>query len=222
MSTDANGPETVSPGTVSVFEIDKAAKPLQWPDKLGGDELVCRAVGANEAAMLQQVMDRAGDYPPGDVAERFTRERQAYIGQITEAGQERPTVVAYGWVALTIEPLGNSGYAFQPLPGDAYLYDFATLPDHRGRGYYPALLRFILGELARQGIRRVWIGTAPGNGISARSIARAGFQLIVEVRIHPPGAGEPFRFEPVPVPGVDAELLEIARNANISYKPEKP
>ena len=57
-------------------------------------------------------------------------------------------IVTYGWVALTAEPMGNTGCSFDPPPGDAYLYDFATVPEYRGQGFYPALLRYILGDLA--------------------------------------------------------------------------
>lgn len=204
-------PAALEAGTVSVFEMDKI--PAQgWLDKIGGSELICRRI--TEADLMQHTMDQAGNYVAGDAARRLAAGQQGYIVELPDVGP-----VSYGWVTQQVEPLGNSGMAFQPAPGDAYLYDFATLPAHRGHGYYPALLRFIVTELVSQQIRRAWIGTAPGNAVSARSIARAGFRLVSEVWTVPPSApGESFRFEVKPAPGLPPELFEAGQRAHIPWK----
>lgn len=199
---------SLSPSTLSVFEINKA-QALDWPDET--ERLLCRAVKQDEAEAMQQLMEQAGNYPPNDALQRLAKARRGYIGQI-------PGIdiwAAYGWVALETEPMGNSGYAFQPPPGDAWLYDFATLPDYRGRGYYGILLHYILKDLASLGVGRAWIATAPGNSVSARSIARAGFTLVAEGRYIPAGPDHEARFEELPVLGIAPELLELARQTYV-------
>ena len=173
-------------GTLSVFELRKL--PGSWPDILNKAPIRFRAVTEAEAARLQLAQEKSGHYPPGDVARRLSARREAFVGEVeTPAGN---LIVTYGWVALSAEPMGNTGYSFNPPPGEAYLYDFATVPEYRGQGFYPALLRFILGELARRGIRRAWIGTAPGNHASAHSIQRAGFNKIADVNYVPAEVGK--------------------------------
>jgi RimJ/RimL family protein N-acetyltransferase len=117
-------------------------------------------------------------------------------------------IAAYGWVADTDEPLGNSGFVFTPAPGDAWLYDFATLAAYRGRRYYPALLRFIARDLADAGFRRAWIGTAPGNVASQRGILRAGFRPVVAVRLD--SGSVPPEVRMIPAPGAPPEMVTAA------------
>lgn len=209
MSSENNNQSgEISPSTMSVFEITKSGK-LDWPGE--EEKLLCRAIGPDEAEALQQVMAQAGNYPPGDAAQRLGKKRLGYVGQIP--GTE--IWAAYGWAALDTEPMGGSGFAFQPPAGDAWLYDFATLPAYRGRGYYGILLHYILKDLARLGVGRAWIGTAPGNAVSARSIARAGFTLVTEGRFVPPAPGREAYLEEIPAPGISQELLELARQTVI-------
>jgi GNAT superfamily N-acetyltransferase len=196
------------PGTVSVFELDKTDPP-PWTEmvKVKQGDLICRRLVAEEAEFIQEAMAVAGDYSPQEAAQRFANNRRGYIGLLDGK------IVTYGWVAFNAEPLGPSGYAFDPPSGDVYLYDFATLPAYRGRGYYPALLRFILADLKSEGVHRVWIGTAPGNKVSALSIARAGFQRIAEVQVEIV-EGRP-QFQNTPVAGVDQKLLDLVGKAHI-------
>jgi GNAT superfamily N-acetyltransferase len=159
-------------------------------------------------------MEKSGEYPPGDAARRLAAQREAFVG---EADDPRGRVIAtYGWIALTAEPMGNTGCAFEPPPGDAYLYDFATVPQYRGSGFYPALLRYILGQLADQGIRRAWIGTAPGNAVSVRSIGRAGFTKVADVRYIEAQANTPACFEIIEDDSFDPALRELASHAYVN------
>jgi RimJ/RimL family protein N-acetyltransferase len=118
-------------------------------------------------------------------------------------------VLTYGWVAFSAEPIGDLGIAFLLDPGEAYIYDCATRPEHRGHGYYAALLRFMAYDLGRDGLGRAWIGTAPGNVVSQRGIARAGFAKVADVRIdrQPGGA---MSIQLLGVPGADRALLDHA------------
>ncbi len=96
----------------------------------------------------------------------------------------------------------------QRRPAKCWLYDFATVPEFRGRRLYPGLLRFILSQLKEQGVKRAWIGTEPGNVASQHGIQRAGFTLVVESKfVGRPGQGH---FEVYPCEGVPDELTQAA------------
>lgn len=193
-------------GTLSVFELKNL--PLSWPDTLNKRPLRFHQVSQPEATPLQITQEKSGYYSPGDVARRLAAGRDAFVGEVETASGN--LMVTYGWVALTAEPLGNTGCSFDPPPGDAYLYDFATVPEYRGQGFYPALLRYILGELAGRGLRRAWITTAPGNHASAHSISRAGFTRVADTDYIPAAKGHPAYFELVEDERFDPTLREIA------------
>jgi ribosomal protein S18 acetylase RimI-like enzyme len=201
-------------GTISVFELKNL--PKRWPDTLNKAPIRFHEITQAEATPLQLAQEKSGHYPPGDVARRLETRREAFVGEVeTPLGK---LIVTYGWVALTDEPLGNTGCSFNPPPGDAYLYDFATVPEYRGLGFYPALLRYILGELARRGIRRAWIGTAPGNHASAHSIERAGFTKVADSAYIAAEPGQPAYFELLEDANFDRNLREIASHAHISSR----
>ncbi len=201
-------PQSAHYGTLSVFEL--AALPSEWPEQLTKEQLIFRQIHSEEASAIQSAMEKAGIYEPHDAARRLVAGREAYIGELPGG-----IIVTYGWVALSAEPLGTTGCAFEPPPSNAYLYDFATVPEYRGRGYYPALLRFILSDLATQHLERAWIGTEPGNLTSARSILRAGFTKIADTAYVPPKEDQPARFELLGVPTASPELVRIAQAAHI-------
>jgi GNAT superfamily N-acetyltransferase len=200
-------------GTISVFDIQNT--PLEWPNRLTRDPIQFRRIYSGEASVIQSAMEKSGIYIPHDASRRLAAGREGYVGEIMES-PDRPVAVTYGWVALSAEPLGNTGCAFNPPPAEAYLYDFATVPDYRGRGFYPALLRFILANLAGQGVKRAWIGTEPGNDTSARSIKRAGFTKVADTTYLPGDSQHPPRFELKAVPDVSPELFKAAQLAHIS------
>lgn len=200
-------------GTISVFDIQNT--PLEWPNRLTRDEIHFRRVYPGDASVIQSAMEKAGIYIPHDAARRLAAGREGYIGEIMES-INRLVAVTYGWVALSAEPLGNTGCAFDPPPAEAYLYDFATVPDYRGRGFYPALLRFILTDLAAQGVNRAWIGTEPGNDTSARSIKRAGFTKVADTSYLPGDSHHPPRFELKATPGISSELFKAALQAHVT------
>jgi GNAT superfamily N-acetyltransferase len=66
---------------------------------------------------------------------------------------------------------------FRLPPGERYLWDFATLPEWRGRGLYPRLLQAII-RLEDAGGQRLWIGHETGNDASRKGIERAGFRVV--------------------------------------------
>ncbi len=85
--------------------------------------------------------------------------------------------VGYGWVATRTASIGELGLTFS-LPSESlYLWDFATLPQWRGRAVYPHLLQGILHREVRER-DMFWILHAPENRASEAGIRKAGFQPV--------------------------------------------
>lgn len=183
----------------TLYVRDLTATPL--PATRDGHRV--RPATVSDSAALQEAMEASGMYTHDVVATRLANGRLAHIVET------RGSIVSYGWIALTAEPIGDLGISFRLDPGEAYIYDCATRPAHRGHGLYPLLLRGMLASLHEHGLRRVWIATAPGNLVSQRGIDRAGFQKVADVRITRQ-AGNAVEVELFGVPGVHDETLRHA------------
>ncbi len=85
-------------------------------------------------------------------------------------------IAAYCWVSTAHECIGELEHEIQLPPGEAYIWDCATLPTFRGNHLYGALLSYIIGQLRSESMRRIWIGASLDNRPSLRAFARAGFQ----------------------------------------------
>ncbi len=92
--------------------------------------------------------------------------------------------VAYGWSATRRGSIQELGLEFAIPSGNRYLWDFATLPEWRGRGIYPCLLQAIL-RVEGAMVQRFWIGHTAANMASRRGVIKAGFQE-VEVLVAAP------------------------------------
>lgn len=106
------------------------------------------------------------------VVQRFERGCQCYIAR--NAGQ----LVCYGWITFDEEDIGSLGLKVSLQPGEAYIWDCATLAAYRGQRLYPALLSVMLRELHAASYWRVWIGMDADNLASQAGVARAGFHPI--------------------------------------------
>jgi GNAT superfamily N-acetyltransferase len=94
---------------------------------------------------------------------------------------------AFGWAATRTASIGELGFSFSITPDERYLWNFVTLPPHRGLGIYPRLLDAIVR--AEHAAERFWIAYAPENGASATGILRAGFQVVADLSFD--AAGRP-------------------------------
>jgi ribosomal protein S18 acetylase RimI-like enzyme len=126
-------------------------------------------------------------------------------------------LATYGWVSFKEEWISELGLHIQLTPGEAYIWDCATLPAYRGQGLYPALLAHIALELRAEGLRRVWIGADTGSIASQKGIVRAGFQPIADFFPAPAGAGSD-RFYVKGHPGIAEDLVLDARDALLSER----
>lgn len=128
------------------------------------------------------------------VLPRFERGCRAF------AVLDRDGLVAYGWLSTRPEWIGEVSAQIAPAAHEAYVWNCVTLPDHRRRGYYRALLEGIVAQARREGLLRLWIGSVddpaekanvdvgfvPVLNVSMRRIAGFSFLRIVADR----GAGQ--------------------------------
>jgi GNAT superfamily N-acetyltransferase len=87
---------------------------------------------------------------------------------------------AWGWVATRTADIGELGSSFGIPAGERYLWNFVTLPTHRGLGIYPRLLEAIVRVESREA-ERFWIAYAPENHASGAGIRKAGFVALAEL-----------------------------------------
>jgi GNAT superfamily N-acetyltransferase len=87
----------------------------------------------------------------------------------------------YGWLAHRCGGIDELDFSFGLPDGNAYLWDFVTLPAFRGRGVYPHLLQSIVAQAPAIG--RFWIGYEAHNLASERGIAKAGFHVVGDLAV---------------------------------------
>jgi GNAT superfamily N-acetyltransferase len=158
-------------------------------------------IGAEEAGALAEAM---GFESATSVRERFSDGRRCYVSRIEGA------IAGYGWVSFEEEWISELGMSLRLEPGDAYIWDCATLPTYRGQGLYPALLTYILSSLWAKGLHRVWIGADTDSVASQKGIARAGFHPIADITLT--GDPAPDHFFVSGHPGVPEELVRYIRD----------
>lgn len=134
-------------------------------------EVQFQRAGAEAVLSLSQAM---GLSSPEEVYKRFDGGKHCYTGIVNGI------LATYGWVTFDKELIGELGLHIQLLPGEAYIWDCATLPEYRGLRLYPSLLWHILGVLQAQGLRRVWIGADADNLPSQVGMRLCGFHPIAD------------------------------------------
>jgi len=112
-----------------------------------------------------------------EITRRLESGRQCYAAWVDDQ------VAAYGWVSFVEEDIGELNLRIKLLPGEAYIWDCATLPAFREKLLYSALLIYILGELRAQNLCRAWIGADRDNIASQKGMARAGFHHVADLVI---------------------------------------
>ena len=109
-----------------------------------------------------------------EIAARMNAGHRAYVAWVHEAP------AAWGWVATRIADIGELGTTFTLPTGERYLWNFVTLPSHRGMGLYPRLLEEIVRSESTEA-ERFWIAYAPENHASGAGIRKAGFTALAEL-----------------------------------------
>lgn len=88
-------------------------------------------------------------------------------------------VAGYGWVSTTAEWIGELQMEMRPTRGEAYIWNCVTLPAHRQKGVFGALLRAIKVQLKRDGLSRVWIGSVEDP--AEKAIDNSGFLPVLNL-----------------------------------------
>lgn len=106
---------------------------------------------------------------------RFERGLSCYTARV------EGKLAAYGWVSFEEEYVGELNLRIRLVPGEAYIWDCVTLLAFRKNHLYSALLTYIVKDLRKADLRRVWIGADLDNLGSQRGIARAGFKSVADL-----------------------------------------
>lgn len=123
-----------------------------------------------DAAAMAALQNRS----VAEVSSRFAAGHQAYVAFMD--GQP----AAWGWVGTRSANIGELDASFTLAEGERYLWNFVTLPSHRGLGIYPRLLQAIVRAESAEA-DRFWIGYAPENHASGAGIRKAGFVPAAEM-----------------------------------------
>ncbi len=160
--------DTRRPGTLWVLNLD-------WPvitDLEPGLPVHFAHLDSGDVGELAQAMNQE----PRAVLQRFEAGRECYAFR-----DSKSTLAAYAWVSFEEEEIGEMQLRIQLRPGEAYIWDCATLPAFRQQHLYASLLVRVTAELRAQGFCRVWIGTAQDNVPSQKGVARAGFRPVADL-----------------------------------------
>ena len=135
----------------------------------------------------------------GEVLRRMAGGARAFAGRV---GPPEGPIVCYGWVSAgsgcSPPYIGELERAFRLRPGEAYVWDCGTAPEHRRLGLYTALLTHIARTLQAEGFARIWIGSALQNRPSIRGFQAAGFRPVLRAAYLRAGALTLFATRPFP------------------------
>ncbi len=191
-----SGPQTL--GTLWILNLEGIS--LDGPVPLVA--VTYQRIGPEAAPLLALAM---GLEDPAEVLQRFAAGKRCYIGNV------EGVLATYGWVTFDEESIGELHLRIRLAPGEAYIWNCATLPAYRGLRLYPALLGYMVNELRTEGLQRIWIGADADNLPSQKGMILAGFQPIVDMVLDRALA---LRMTWVRGrPGVPEKLVEDARRA---------
>ena len=165
-------------------------------------EVNFQRIDSEVAPSLAQAM---GLENPEEVFMRFDAGKRCYIGNVDGV------LATYGWVTFDKELIGELRLYIRLAPGEAYIWDCATLPEYRGLRLYPALLWYMISELRAQGLKRIWIGADADNLPSQVGMRLCGFHPIADFVLDYALALHSFWIRGHP--GASEQLVEDARRA---------
>jgi len=147
---------------------------LDWPIPIitPAVDVTFRRIGPETVPALADVL---GESAADEILNRFKSGRRCYTARVDNQ------LAAYGWVSFDEEFIGELSLRVRLLPGEAYIWDCATLPIFRQQHLYTALLVYILRELYAEQFCRAWIGANVENIPSQRGIANAGFKPVADM-----------------------------------------
>jgi ribosomal protein S18 acetylase RimI-like enzyme len=148
---------------------------LDWPTPPDLTPRIPAAFGRVHSEAAESLVSAMGHNDLAAVLERFDTGRRCYAAYVDDC------IAAYGWVSFGEEWIGEMRLRIQLAPGEAYIWDCATLPRYRRCRLYTALLGRIVDELRAEKLCRAWIGTDLDNVASQRGIDLAGFKPVADL-----------------------------------------
>jgi GNAT superfamily N-acetyltransferase len=156
-------------------------------------------VTEDAAAEIASVMQVDG----GVVDARMARGCRCFVARL---GDE---VAAFGWLATGTEWIGELELDIRPGAGEGYIWNCATHPAHRRKGFFRSLVTGIAAQAQREGLNRLWIGTL--DIPAAKGVADVGF--VPAMRFTSVWMYGVRWLRAKPADSVDAALLMSARQA---------
>jgi hypothetical protein len=96
-------------------------------------------------------------------------------------------VASYGWLTRGPEWVGEFERELCVQPGEAYLWDCATLPEYRQHRLFSGLLTHVIDHLRWQGLERLWIIGLVSPAPLLDGVTAAGFDPLLRfdyLRLH--------------------------------------
>ncbi len=167
MASSADDPRKAG----TIWSLDLAEEvPFVFPQVYADFE----RLGPKAVRELAVVMDGASE---AEILSRLEGGKRCYAVRV------KGKLAAYGWVSFDEEFVGELRLRLRLKPGEAYIWDCATVPEFRRQRLYSALLSYILSDLRFGQFKRAWIGANLDNEPSQRGIARAGFQHVANLAV---------------------------------------
>ncbi len=129
------------------------------------------------------------------VASRFARGCRCFAVLVDES------VGGYGWFSTGREWIGELELEITLPAGEGYIWNCATIPEHRRKGIFGSLLVGISQAARREGFKRLWIG----------SVA-----IPAERAVGPSGFRPALRFVAITLPGAHVMKVHLATEGQLS------
>ncbi len=127
------------------------------------------------AGPLLDAIRQVDPISPTAIVKRFEIGCECF--SLSDAG----SIAAYGWLTRGPEWVGEFERELHVAPGEAYIWDCATMPGYRRRHLFGVLLCHIADRLRGEGLRRLWIIGATAPRSLLRGVAAAGFEPVMSL-----------------------------------------
>lgn len=132
-------------------------------------------VQSHQLPQLLATVEQMDPIPSEALLRRFALGRRCYTAVVNHS------IAAYGWLTQGPEWVGEFERQLNVQPGEAYIWDCATLPIFRRQRLFTALLSYVVRELSHEGLQRLWIIAVITTPVMNRSVAAAGFEPILNL-----------------------------------------
>jgi len=157
-------------------------------------------------------ISEATDDPATEIASIMRIDREVVAARLARGcrcfvARHWGEVVAFGWLTTRTEWIGEVELEITPGADAAYIWNCATHPAHRRKGFFRALVTGVAAQARREGVLKLWIGTL--DIPAAKGVADIGF--VPAIRFTSVWHAGIRWLRARPAPDVDPALLMSAR-----------